>query len=282
MVEARLSNSQLKSKITNYIFNRQNDDGGYTFAQGSLESSIQDTYYGLAILNQLNTNPPNPGKTLQFLDENRLDNIYSIYYATRAKLLLGRGINSELKKDINMLLNSRKYFGSNKAFSDVSEFKTTFMALELANTLKIGADKAEVAKWLVKFKNTDGGFGAHGHSSLDATYYAVACLLLVKENPKRLNHAVRFARECEKAYGGFTAIPMNFTPYMEYTYFGVMTLALLGEKCRYPSQTRSWVLSCQNGNGGFARSDLGISTFMDTYYALKILQRLGNQGNQKT
>jgi hypothetical protein len=53
-----------------------------------------------------------------------------------------------------------------------------------------------------------------------------------------------------------------------------MTLDLLGQKSKYPSQTKDWVLSCQNNNGGFARSDLGISTFVDTYYAIKLLQKL--------
>ena len=36
-------------RIVDYVVNRQNDDGGYTFCQGA-ESNAQDTYYGLAIL----------------------------------------------------------------------------------------------------------------------------------------------------------------------------------------------------------------------------------------
>ena len=44
-------------------------------------------------------------------------------------------------------------------------------------------------------------------------------------------------RSCEKPYGGFTLIPINFTSYMEHTYYGVMTLALFGEENKYPSQT---------------------------------------------
>ena len=53
LVEARqLSDVSFQSRIVDYVVNRQNDDGGYTFCQGA-ESSAQDTYYGLAILRAL-------------------------------------------------------------------------------------------------------------------------------------------------------------------------------------------------------------------------------------
>ena len=89
LVEARrLSNSLLRSKIIDYVVNRQNKDGGYSFCQGADDSNAQDTYYGLAILSLLNANFPNIEKTVKFIKEIRLDNIYSIYYATKASLLL--------------------------------------------------------------------------------------------------------------------------------------------------------------------------------------------------
>lgn len=148
------------------------------------------------------------------------------------------------------------------------------MALELAQLLRIDADKQEVAQWLLSLKNKDGGFGARSYSNINSTYYAVASLCLLQNNSEELNETLRFVRACEKSYGGFTVIPLNYNPYMEHTYFGVMTLDLLGEKCVYPQQTVDWVLNCQNNTGGFARSDLGIATFVDTYYAVSLLQKL--------
>ena len=277
LVEARRLNDALwRSKIVHYVVTRQNEDGGYAFCQGSLESSGQDTYYGLAILSELNATFPNTEKTLRFLEESRLDSIYSIYYVTKAQLLLGKSINAELKKHISSMLNSKRYFGSTDFFSEVSsEFTTTFMALELADLLKINVTTQEVVEWLLSFKNEDGCFGTRGYSNINSTYYAIASMFLLKENPKKLNETLRFVRACEKPYGGFTVIPINITPYMEHTYYGLMTLGLLGEKSRYPSQTKDWVLRCQNNNGGFARSDLGISTFIDTYYAIQVLQKIG-------
>jgi len=283
LVEARLLNDPLwRSKIIDYVVNRQNEDGGYAFCQGSLESNGQDTYYGLAILRELNASFPNPEKTSRFLEESRLDNIYAIYYITKAQLILGKDINVDLKERVAAVIESKKYFGSTDFFSEVSsEFMTTFMALELAALLKINANTREVARWLLGFRNEDGGFGTRGYSNINSTYFAIASMSLLKENPKKLNETLRFVRACEKPYGGFTVVPINFNPYMEHTYYGLMTLDLLGEKSKYPSQTIDWVLKCQNNNGGFARSDLGISTFVDTYSAIKILHKLGNFEERK-
>ncbi len=277
LVEARrLSDSSLKSKIANYVITRQNEDGGYAFAQGSLESNCQDTYYGLAILSKLDADFPNTQKTSRFLEDSRLDSIYSLYYVTKARLLLDKSINAKLKKHVISLLKSKKYFGSTDFFSEVSsEFTTTFMALELVNLLKIDFNTQEAIKWLLGFKNEDGGFGTHGYSNINSTYYATASLLLLEMNPKKLDDTIEFVRECEKPYGGFTVIPNNVTTYMEHTYYGVMTLDLLNEQSKYSTQTIEWILKCQNKNGGFARSDLGISTFESTFQALTMLGKLG-------
>jgi hypothetical protein len=275
LVEAsRLSNSTLKSKIINYIITRQNEDGGYCFAQGALESNGQDTYFGLSILSQLDVAFPNTEKTLRFLDENRIDSIYSMYYTAKAQLLLTGEIKGELKKDISLLLGSKKYYGSKAFFSESSEFSTTLMALELADLLKIDVSPSEITEWLHTFENQNGGFGPHGRSNIDSTYHAIASLHLLKKTPKKVVEALRFVRSCEKPFGGFTVIPINQMPYMEYTYYGVMALDLLGEKSKYSSQTINWVLSCQKSTGGFARSDLGIATFVDTYHAIQIIKKL--------
>jgi hypothetical protein len=271
LIGARRLSDSVKKEIVNYVVTRQNEDGGYCFAQGALESNGQDTYYGLAILKQLSASFPNMDKTIRFLEENRVNSIHSMYYTAQAQLLLGVGLNGELKENITRMLGSLKYFGSKTFFSDSSEFETTFMALQLAELLKIGVDKTRVISWLNSFQNSDGGFGPLNHSNIDSTYHAIACLTLLGVKPNK-QEVLSFVRSCEKPYGGFTAVPINFTPYIEYTYYGVMALELLNEKPRYPSQTADWVLSCQRSTGGFARSDLGIATFVDTYCAIQILQ----------
>jgi len=275
LAERRLRKVSFVRTIADYVINRQNGDGGYTFCQGA-ESNAQDTYYGLSILNLLRQGFPNAEKTVEFLKTSRMDSIYSTYYVAKASKLLGDKNNDRFEERLNSIIDAKQYFGSIDVFPEVSsEFTTTFMALELANKFGIPVATEEAVKWLLCFRNQDGGFGSQGQSNINSTYYAAASLSLMTQNLKDLREALTFVRACEKPYGGFTLVPMNFTPYMEHTYYGVMTLALLNQESMYPSQAIDFVLKCQNKNGGFARSDLGISTFENTYQAVSVLQRLG-------
>jgi hypothetical protein len=142
--------------------------------------------------------------------------------------------------------------------------------------LKVDPGK-DVAEWLLKYKNGDGGFGAHDFSNVNSTYYATASLDILGFDMKNLQDTTAFLRSCEKPYGGITVVPNSFTPYMEHTYYGVMALDALGKNCKFPQQTVDFVRRCQNANGGFARADLGISTFENTFQAVSILQKLTTQ-----
>ena len=280
LVEGRQTNAPLlTNKVVDYVTNRQNEDGGYTFCQGA-ESNKQDTYYGLAIMSLLNASFPNVEKTIRFLKEPNwdLDNIYSNYYTTKALLLCGEEPNENLKTHISLVANLKRHSSLADVLPEVSsEFTTIFMTLELAGLLRIQLPKNRTMEWLLRFKNRDGGFSSEEHSNINSTYYAVASLVLLNVDTEDLRETVKFVRECEKAYGGFTLIPANVTPYMEHTYYGAMTLNLLGENCMFPSQTIDSLLKCQNKNGGFARSDLGISTFENTFQAVSVLRKLGFQ-----
>lgn len=266
----------MTSKVIDYVTNRQNEDGGYAFCQG-IESNRRDTYYGLAILSLLNADFPNVDKTLTFLKEPELDlhNTYSHYYTTKALLLCSEEPNENLKNHISLAANMKKHSSLADVLPEASsEFTTTFMTLELARLFEFQLPKNRIIEWLLSFKNRDGGFSSEEHSNINSTYYAAASLALLNAKIKDLGETAKFVRECEKAYGGFTLIPMNITPYVEHTYYGVMALDLLGETCRYPSQTIDFLLKCQNKNGGFARSDLGISTFENTFQAVELLRKL--------
>lgn len=106
-------------------------------------------------------------KTDEFIKEIRADNIYSIYYTAKASLLLERYIGEDLKKQLSSIFNSKRYFGLTDIFSEVSsEFSTTFMALELSDILKIKVDNDDAAKWLLSYRNEDGGFGTQGSLTL--------------------------------------------------------------------------------------------------------------------
>lgn len=265
-------------RVVDYVVNRQNEDGGYTFCQGA-ESNAQDTYYGLAILELLGVPFPNVENTVKWLRSFVPDNLYSHYHVAKALKLCGEEPNKEsLKRFILSHQTVKGTFGTVDVYAEVaSEFLLTFMVTELLNMAKIAVNREKITRWLLGFKNRDGGFGAHKHSNLNSTYYAVASLFNLGYPVKSLTETVIYVRACEKPYGGFTVTPKSSTPYMEHTYYGTSTLNLLGESIRYPKQTAELILKCQNANGGFARSDLGISTFEDTFYAVSILQTISKQ-----
>jgi len=266
------------SRVIDYVVNRQNEDGGYTFCQGT-ESNAQDTYYGLAILNLLRTPFPNIEKTIEWLQNFVPDSIYSHYYVAKALKLCGKEPDKNiLRKFILSLPIVNGEFGTVDVYAEVaSEFLSILMGIELADMVNVEINRKKIVDWLLSFKNNDGGFGAHGYSNLNSTYHAVASLFNLGYPVKSLRDTLEYVRACEKPYGGFTVIPNSTIPYMEHIYYGTSTLNLFGERLRYPKQTAELVLKCQNSNGGFARSDLGISTFEDTFYAVSVLLTISRQ-----
>jgi hypothetical protein len=270
----QFADSSWIKRIEDYVVKRQNDDGGYAFAQG-LDSNAQDTYYGLAILGLLKVSFPRVKKTIKWLNDFATDRHYSHYYIAKSLRLCGEKPHRSLKDFLLSLQIFRGEFGTADVYVEVaSEFEATFMITELINMVGIKIDCEKTIDWLLSFKNKDGGFGAHWDSNLNSTYHAITSLFNLGYPVKSLKETLRYVRSCEK-HSGFTVVPHVSLPYMEHVYYGVSTLHLLGEHVRYPEKITSFVFSCQNSNGGFARSDLGISTFEDTFYAVNILQKIG-------
>lgn len=267
-------NGPLAKRVINYVVSRQNVDGGYTFVEEN-DSNAQDTYYGLAILKLLRSRFPNVDKTVEWLRGFKLGSIYSYHYIGKSLSLCSKELDNPFRKKVASTIASRRYFSSVDVYIEVaSEFQITHMVLELANLLDIDPPSKDVTNWILGCKNEDNGFGARRYSNINSTYYALSSLGLLGFNMKSLGETEAFIRNCENPNGGFTVVPQSFAPYMEHTYYGVMALDALGNKCRFPSQTIDFVMGCQNSNGGFARADLGISTFENTYQAVRILKKL--------
>jgi hypothetical protein len=276
----QFADSPWAKRILNYVESRQNEDGGYTFCQGT-ESNAQDTYYGLAILNLLETPFPNPERTLSWLRNFVPDSHYSHYNVAKALQLCNEKPHGSLRDFLLSLRFVRGELEADNVYIEVaSEFELAFMITELLSMVTVEVDRQKTTSWLLKYKNEDGGFGIRGLSNLNATYHAVASLFNLGYPVKNLHDTIGYVRSCEKPYGGFTVIPRSFNPYMEHVYYGASTLELLSENVRYPASTVAFVLECQNLNGGFARSDLGISTFEYTFFAVSVLKMITGNGRR--
>lgn len=258
-----------------YVVTRQNSDGGYNFCQG-VDSGTQDTYYALAIFDLPNLPAPNKDATIRWLQKFSADNIFSYYYVAMGLILGGGQVNDSMISRVLSLRKPQGGFGEiDVGVEALSEFEATYMATQILRGLQIESDADPTVQWLLKHLNSDGGFGARGHSNIISTFHAMASLNNLHHPVKKLDNTIHYIRLCEKPRGGFTAVPEVSLPYLEDIYAGAIALDLVDQKCTYPEATKELVLGLQNNNGGFRRSlELGLSTFEDTYFALKILRIL--------
>ena len=263
-----------------YIMKRQNQDGGYTFAQLS-ESSAQDTYLALQILKILGTKPLYKERTIQFLKQlqkpdGSFDSIKVAYYLAESLYELGSAPDRDVRQFIFSLQSPRGGFGSlDVDIKASSEIESTYLSLELLKLLGESIQPDKTAKFILGLRNPDGSFGKQGYSRLASIYYALTSLKLLGFNVNSLHDTIKWIRDCEIPTGGFARSPHDFDVYLviDDIYYGVKALEILNEAGRYPFQNLNLIGKFQNSNGGFRRSIfLGISTFEATYYALSSLQ----------
>jgi hypothetical protein len=266
--------------VVYYIMERQNEDGGYTFAQWS-ESSAQDTYLALQILKILGTKPLYRERTIQFLkrlqnSDGSFDSIKVAYYVAESLQELGSAPDRDVKQFIFSLQSPRGGFGSLDVDIEASsEIESTYLSLELLKLLGEPIQPDKTVKFILGLKNPDGSFGIQGYSGLASIYYALASLKLLGFPVNSLYDTIKWIRDCEIPTGGFARTPNAFDAYLviDDVYYGVKALEILNEAGQYSSQNFNIIGKFQNRNGGFRRSIfLGISTFEATYYALSSLQ----------
>jgi len=270
------------SLIISYIRKRQNKDGGYTFAQWT-ESSAEDTFFAVRILDMLKTQPLRVADTIRFLRElqysdGSFDSIKVAYYCITALLALGSAPRFDVRNYANSLEGMHGGFGSLDANIETSsELETTFLTLCLLKHVdKARSDNA--AKFVLGRLNNDGSFGRSGYSRLASVHFALASLKLLNYDVQSLEGTLRWLRYCELPRGGFTTTPRD-TSYLviDELYHGLNALQYFESDPLYAPAHRQLLNRFQNGNDGFRRSIfLGISTFESTFYALTCLRLLKN------
>ena len=268
--------------IVYYILERQNEDGGYTFARGA-ESNAQDTYYALEILRMLDAKPTNLDKTVRFVQglqhsDGGFDSVKSAYYVITILSQLGAKPTKPIDQTtlsleilIEGLENPHVYIEA------ISEIESIYLAVKLLNSLNFSLNSDRIVKQVLKMQNIDGSFGSRTFSRLASTFYALAILGLTGYDVKALSNTLTWIRQCEISTGGFTADPELTSPYiaMEDLYFGIKSLEALGETCRFPRANLELIAKFQNPNGGFRRSIyLGISDFESTYQTLSSVKTI--------
>jgi hypothetical protein len=272
--------------VIDYIRERQNKDGGYSFAQGA-ESSAADTYYGVEVLKLLGARPARIAKTIRFLKslqhkDGRFDSVNVAYYVVKTLSRLGAKPTRGLEDFLLSLERSVVSLTELKAdIESPSELEQICLILKLLQLTGHRFYSQKTKDLILSLQNHDGSFGRYGYSRSGAICYALECLSLLSFDVKSLKSTLHWVRSCEIPSGGFKAAPDSFDPstVIDDVYFNVKSLHILNEACRYPFQTLDLIARFQNRNGGFRRSIfLGISTFESTYYAIRAAWMILRQG----
>jgi len=266
--------------IINYVLERQNPDGGYTFCRWT-ESNAQDTFYALNILDILGIQPENVDKTISFLKslqhaDGQFDSVKVAYYVIKSLLKFG-------EKPLKPLIGLVKYLPKliedlESPFIDVealSEVESIYMLVDLCALLNIEVNSERIIGAILRIRNSDGSFGSVKRSRMASTFYALGILKNLGYDISGLADTLKWIRKHEYAGGGFTYAPEAAPTYLEDTYFGIKSLETLNEKIAYPRENLMFVARFQNPNGGFRRSIfLGVSDFESTYQALSSIKVL--------
>jgi len=282
------SSSGLTGAVTYYILERQNDDGGYTFCQFS-ESSAQDTYYALEILNALGITPRRPEMTAKFLqglqnDNGSFDSVKVAYYVINALSMLGGFEPVRLGRDaMEFIRRVAEGIGAQDACVElISEIEAVYQAVNVLKTLNLPMDREKIVKHVLELRNDDGSFGRKRDSRIASTHYALMTLKALDQDLNEFLKTRDWIKSCEVPDGGFVGAPDLSPGYllMEDIYFGVESLECLGAACSFPNEALRRIAWFQNRNGGFRRSELmSISEFESTYQALSCISSILREKN---
>ena len=240
------------SKIIQYLKERQNEEGGFSFAI-DLYPDIEDTYYAARILRLLNED----------VDRNNIGNYLKniswgeVAFPRAVHMLLYLHLSSGIELPQQLIdLSSKKWdrFGilDSQYFSDeirkllnhptkplASPSPFQFQRLENLQSLRkkvsvlinhhINFDKQEIVRWVQLCQNGDGGFGFYpGTTSyMENTYCALEILSKLYSAPMEIDLCQNHIFSCQTASGGFGRAPASF-PFIESTFHAVVGLLLLG------------------------------------------------------
>ena len=266
--------------VVDYVFERQNENGGFTFCRGT-ESNAQDTYYALKILEMLSVSPDNTERTVHFLqglqrEDGNFDSVKVAYYVVESLSQLGAALTKPLDSILQFFHAILKGLKSPSTYVEiVSEIENLHFAIELLYKLNFPFNKKQVGKQVLSLRNNGGSFGSTRHSQIASTYHALGTLKIMDYDVRSLRDTLRWIRRCEVPSMGFVSSPDVATSYLEATYFGVKALEVLDESLSYPKETLKYIVKFQNPNGGFRRSQfLGISDLESTYHALSCVKTI--------
>ena len=275
---AQLDKAVDTEALADYLLSRRNADGGFCFYSLD-ESSLNDTFYAVLILNSIGRLPEDE-KTLEFIEsfqmkEGGLTSIYGTWMVLKSMRVLDPGRLNGPEDFVVKWYKSYK-IREHVYIESASIFESAYYLADMLTMIGRHEDCGHVADAVLKYRLEDGSFGPI-EPEIDATFHALSILSLASRPMDQYKDAAKFINACAVDTGGFSKKPVTGLAFMDETYYAVLSLRILGLRPVREKETIRFVSQCQNGNGGFRRTlASGISGFDTSYYAIGSLQALLN------
>ncbi|NPA95196.1 MAG: hypothetical protein GXO58_07200 [Thermodesulfobacteria bacterium] len=250
-------------KALDFVLRRQKEDGGFG-ATPKLPATLEDTYHALGIIGMIDTYcglpeglAPNTREHARFLKtflggkpELSTKGIYQSIWCLDALGLAdeARNFAKERTPGLSCSSNIEAYYilrisrlvGREyvKCMPDKEQMKKAiafkgilmrrWMYVYVSVFAALTFDSTDVAQWIKRCQNYDGGFGfLPGTTSfLENCHFALGALDLLGEAPWDTAGAIKFVTGCQRKSGGFSR-KADAAPFLDSTYHGCSALILL-------------------------------------------------------
>jgi len=254
---------QIKKGSASFAKKREKEGGGFG-ATPLLPPTVEDTYFGLAILDLCQAlDETSKSKHLSYLSMIYWQELLPetlLYYLKALSLLDGAMPNSkELEKYLYEFLAKGP---SVKRLAILFSIAQTLDPTEQSERFSLKEVKEGIRQEILR------ALPKEEKLTLELLYYLLSPL------PEFVEKNLDFVSSSQNPDGGFGFMP-GTTSFMENTYFGINILYHFNRlKKEVSKKALSFVLSCLNGDFGFGRNSQGISFLNTTFYGLSILRTL--------
>ena len=256
--------TMLAAKTIEFVLARQKGDGGFG-ATPYLPSTVEDTYFGLSLLDMLTPAPNGKGETRERIAR-------SVHYLEGLKpranwspktffyYVLGRRIVG--LKTRRETLN----FSPRDKTAHEWDLEDLYYLLEARN--EVGFDPLDLEKLGVSRID----FGQWRTAKELWLKLSVTELTGADRRPDRDN-AITWVAQCQNPDGGFGFYP-GTTSFIENTHICLTVLTMLNASPADPMAAVDFILRCKTGRGGFARKNGGAPFLDATWHAITSLKLL--------
>ena len=254
---------QIKRGAVSFAKRKEKEDGGFG-ATTLLPPTVEDTYFGLAILDLCQALDKNSKvKHLSYLATISWQDLLPetlLYYLKALSLFAETMPNSkELEGYLDKFMIKST---SLKRLAILFNIAQTLDTAEQSNGFPLKEIKERIKQEILRMLPKEEKI------SLKLLFYLLPAL------PEFVEKNLNFVIASQNPDGGFGFKPRT-TSFMENTYYGINILYYYNRLEKEVSEkTISFVISCLNGDFGFGRNSQGISFLNTTFYGLNILSLL--------